>query len=111
MQDTRIHRHLAANSGQAGLFDGARAAVFHADLHPGNILLLASGELALLDFGSVGRLGKDTRTSLAGFLVAVKAEDNVAAAERLLEMLDPPPELDRSRPHRSWPSCCRAGRR
>ncbi|MDN5666907.1 MAG: AarF/UbiB family protein [Renibacterium salmoninarum] len=69
--------------------------VFHADLHPGNILLLASGELALLDFGSVGRLGKDTRTSLAGFLVAVKAEDNVAAAERLLEMLDPPPELDR----------------
>lgn len=71
--------------------------VFHADLHPGNILLLASGELALLDFGSVGRLGKDTRSSLAGFLVAVKAEDNVAAADRLLEMLDVPDGLDRRR--------------
>lgn len=69
--------------------------VFHADLHPGNILFLASGELALLDFGSVGRLGKDTRTSLAGFLVAVKAEDNVAAADRLLEMLDRPQDLNR----------------
>lgn len=69
--------------------------VFHADLHPGNVFLLASGELALLDFGSVGRLGRDTRTSLAGFLVAVKAEDNVAAADRLLEMLDLPQELDR----------------
>jgi aminoglycoside phosphotransferase (APT) family kinase protein len=28
--------------------------VFHADPHPGNVLLLADGRLALLDFGSVG---------------------------------------------------------
>jgi ubiquinone biosynthesis protein len=30
--------------------------VFHADPHPGNVLVLADGRLGLLDFGSVGRL-------------------------------------------------------
>ena len=30
--------------------------IFHADPHPGNVLLLANGQLALLDFGSVGRI-------------------------------------------------------
>jgi ubiquinone biosynthesis protein len=30
--------------------------VFHADPHPGNILLLDDGRLGLIDFGSVGRL-------------------------------------------------------
>ncbi|AJT42278.1 ABC1 kinase family protein [Psychromicrobium lacuslunae] len=81
--------------------------IFHADLHPGNIIFLPGtldsaardsdpeAQLALLDFGSVGRLGKDTRSSLAAFLVAVKAEDNMAAADRLLEMLDVPEKLDR----------------
>jgi ubiquinone biosynthesis protein len=28
--------------------------VFHADPHPGNVLLFTDGRLALLDFGSVG---------------------------------------------------------
>ena len=30
--------------------------VFHADPHPGNVMLLADGRLALIDFGAVGRL-------------------------------------------------------
>src|SRR5690606_24564981 len=34
------------------LLDG----VFHADPHPGNVLVTPDGRLALLDFGSVGRL-------------------------------------------------------
>jgi ubiquinone biosynthesis protein len=29
---------------------------FPADPHPGNVLVLGGGELALIDFGSVGRL-------------------------------------------------------
>ncbi|MBV1778591.1 AarF/ABC1/UbiB kinase family protein [Paeniglutamicibacter sp. ABSL32-1] len=92
------------------LFDGILqqvivSGVFHSDLHPGNILVLrgagtgagapAGPALALLDFGSVGRLGRDTRMSLAGFLVAVQADDNVAATDRLLEMVDRAPALDR----------------
>src|SRR4029077_16077874 len=30
--------------------------LFHGDLHPGNIMLLRGSEVALIDFGSVGRL-------------------------------------------------------
>ncbi|MFL4476436.1 ABC1 kinase family protein [Paeniglutamicibacter sp. MACA_103] len=94
------------------LFDGILSqvivsGVFHSDLHPGNILVLrpagpgdddgtaARPALALLDFGSVGRLGRDTRMSLAGFIVAVQADDNVAATDRLLEMVERTPSLDR----------------
>jgi predicted unusual protein kinase regulating ubiquinone biosynthesis (AarF/ABC1/UbiB family) len=45
--------------------------VFHADPHRGNVLLTPDGRLALLDFGLVGRLDDDTRTSLALLLLAV----------------------------------------
>jgi ubiquinone biosynthesis protein len=37
---------------------------FHADPHPGNVLLLAEGRLGLLDFGSVGRIDAGLRTAL-----------------------------------------------
>jgi ubiquinone biosynthesis protein len=40
--------------------------VFHADPHPGNVLVLADGRLGLLDFGSVGRLDGSVRSALAG---------------------------------------------
>jgi ubiquinone biosynthesis protein len=39
---------------------------FHADPHPGNVLLLADGRLGLLDFGSVGRIDAGLRTALQG---------------------------------------------
>lgn len=37
---------------------------FHADPHPGNILLLTDGRLGLLDFGSVGRIDAGLRSAL-----------------------------------------------
>jgi ubiquinone biosynthesis protein len=45
--------------------------VFHADPHRGNVFLTPDGRLALLDFGLIGRLDDDTRTSLALLLLAV----------------------------------------
>ncbi len=39
--------------------------IFHADPHPGNVLLLADGQHALLDFGSVGRADVAARCALA----------------------------------------------
>ena len=45
--------------------------VYHADPHRGNVLLAPDGRLALLDFGLIGRLDDDTRTSLALLLLAV----------------------------------------
>ena len=45
--------------------------VYHADPHRGNVFLTPDGRLALLDFGLIGRLDDDTRTSLALLLLAM----------------------------------------
>src|SRR5690606_11983160 len=37
------------------------AGVFHADPHPGNILVEPSGTIVLIDLGAVGRLGRRQR--------------------------------------------------
>jgi len=56
------------------------AGLYHADPHLGNVLLTPDGRLALLDFGLLGRLDDDTRTSLALLLlgIAQNRADHVA---------------------------------
>jgi ubiquinone biosynthesis protein len=44
---------------------------FHADPHPGNVLVLRDGQLALIDFGSVGRLDPLQQAALRRLLLAV----------------------------------------
>lgn len=79
------------------LFDG----VFHADPHPGNILLLADGRLGLLDFGSVGRLDGALRQAFQRFLLAVDHADPLAATDALLEIVYRPDALDEQRLERA----------
>lgn len=45
-----------------------RDGFFHADLHPGNLLIDSKGRLALLDFGIMGRLEKHDRLYVAQIL-------------------------------------------
>ncbi|SDS91295.1 ABC1 kinase family protein [Microlunatus soli] len=61
---------------------------FHADLHPGNIIVGDDGRLTLLDFGSVGRLDQPSRTALGLLLLAVERDDPIGAADALTELLD-----------------------
>ena len=49
--------------------------LFHADPHPGNILVDEEGNLALVDFGMVGRLDEDLKSHLVGTLMAVAGHD------------------------------------
>lgn len=74
--------------------------VFHADPHPGNIMLLTDGRLALLDFGSVGRLGPDLRAGLEATLMAVDNTDPQALGDALLTILRRPESLDEPALHR-----------
>jgi ubiquinone biosynthesis protein len=59
----------------------AAEGVYHADPHRGNVLVTADGRLALLDFGLLGRLDDDMRTSIAQLLLAIAQNrgDDVAA--------------------------------
>lgn len=69
--------------------------VFHADPHPGNVLLLEDGRLGLLDFGSVGRLDSGLRSALQRLLLAIDRGDAVAISDALLEAVGRPEQLDR----------------
>ncbi|GAA2590153.1 ABC1 kinase family protein [Microbacterium binotii] len=64
--------------------------VFHADLHPGNLMLADDGTVTLIDFGSVGVLEKSMRRLLLPLLVAIANEDDVAATDIVLMLVTPP---------------------
>lgn len=51
--------------------------LFHADAHPGNVLLIPEGRgtLALLDFGMVGTLSSSLRTKLSQLFLAIVSKD------------------------------------
>jgi predicted unusual protein kinase regulating ubiquinone biosynthesis (AarF/ABC1/UbiB family) len=57
--------------------------LYHADPHPGNVLVRADGAIALLDFGAVGRLEPSMRQGISSFLEAIIKGDE----EQLLRSL------------------------
>ena len=54
---------------------------FHADLHPGNILVRHDGQVALLDFGIMSRLPERDRFCVAEILGAFLLKDYMRVAE------------------------------
>ncbi|NJM29590.1 MAG: 2-polyprenylphenol 6-hydroxylase [Rhizobiales bacterium] len=53
---------------QSFLRHAIRDGFFHADMHPGNLFVDASGKLVMVDFGIMGRLGPKERMFLAEIL-------------------------------------------
>jgi ubiquinone biosynthesis protein len=68
--------------------------VFHADPHPGNVMLLTDDRLAMLDFGSVGRLDARQRLALQDLLLALGRADPAAFRDALLELVTRAEEID-----------------
>lgn len=73
---------------------------FHADPHPGNMLLqpdykAGHMQLVLLDFGMVGRIDPRSRSILIDFLLAIIQFDSRRATDRILEFGKAPPTIDR----------------
>jgi len=58
-----------------------RDGFFHADLHPGNMFVDASGAIVVVDFGIMGRLDRATRFFLADMLLGFLSGDYRRVAE------------------------------
>jgi predicted unusual protein kinase regulating ubiquinone biosynthesis (AarF/ABC1/UbiB family) len=72
------------------LFDGV---FFHADPHPGNIIIGPGPRIHLIDFGSCGSLPQRLREALLGFNLAVSRHDLEEATRCLRTMHEPLPPL------------------
>lgn len=87
----KIAEHLTRATFQQVLIDG----FFHADPHPGNILILPDEKIALLDFGMVGRLTEEMKQQFGTLLIALMQEDTGKMVDVMLEMGVAPEAIDK----------------
>lgn len=64
--------------------------LFHADPHPGNILVTPEGQIAFIDFGVLGHLGRDHQDRLLAILMALALRDPDTLARQLIYLGNPP---------------------
>ncbi len=69
--------------------------IFHCDPHPGNILVTNDGQLALMDFGMVGRLDAGQRDSMILLLLAFSERQGQRVADTYLDLLESQRGFDR----------------
>lgn len=67
---------------------------YHADPHPGNLVLMPDGAIGMLDFGMVGRLEDSLREHVEDLLVAISARDSRRLTNVVMRMCTLPVELD-----------------
>ena len=70
------------------------AGFYHADPHPGNLVLLPGNCIGLLDFGMVGRLEERLREDIEEMLLAITGHDVSLLTSVIVRLGETPPELD-----------------
>jgi ubiquinone biosynthesis protein len=73
----KISKNLALTFFTHAFSDG----FFHADLHPGNIMINKNGQIVLLDFGIMGRLEQETQIFVAEILYGFLKKDYARVAK------------------------------
>ncbi len=69
---------------------------YHADPHPGNMLLMDDNVIALLDFGMVGRIDEQLLEDMGEMLMALGSQDAEYLTTIITRVGAVPPELDRA---------------
>lgn len=87
----RIAEHAARFVLKEVLIDG----FFHADPHPGNLIIMPGGVIGVIDFGVVGRLNDRERVDLARLFMAVVQLDINGVIDQLYKMDIASPRTDR----------------
>ena len=68
--------------------------LYHADPHPGNILIQEDGTVGLLDFGMVGRIDDTLRQAIEEMLFAVYSQDSALLTSLIKRAGKIPPAID-----------------
>jgi ubiquinone biosynthesis protein len=71
-----------------------RDGYYHADPHPGNVLIDAEGTLWLLDFGAVGRIDAISREALQGIALGFTLGDGSLIARAVRHMVGDAEQID-----------------
>ena len=79
-------RELAEELFRAYLHQVILDGLFHADPHPGNVLLTDDKRIGLIDLGMVSRLSSDRQEEILQFLLAVADDRTEQAADLALRM-------------------------
>ena len=90
--DLNEFAHRGANMYLQMIF---RDAFYHADPHPGNLMLLPGGVVGVIDCGMVGRLDEELAEGIEGMLMAVVNHNSVDLGESLLRLGSAPPATPR----------------
>ncbi len=72
--------NIVANMARSFFLQVFRDGFFHADLHPGNLLVNEDGAIQAVDFGIMGRLDKQTRYYLAEMMIGFLTADYAKVA-------------------------------
>jgi predicted unusual protein kinase regulating ubiquinone biosynthesis (AarF/ABC1/UbiB family) len=89
----RFARHIIDNF----LGDAFQHGVFHADLHPANLLLLPDDVVGYVDFGITGVLSRYSRRHLVAMTLAYTRADVDAMAEAFFRLTTSEPDADPAR--------------
>lgn len=71
-----------------------RHGFYHADPHPGNLVLLADDRIGLLDFGMVGRIDEALREDIEDMLAAIVEQDAAQLGAVVMRVGSTPGGLD-----------------
>ena len=70
--------------------------LYHADLHPGNIILLKNSRMALIDIGSVGTIEADLQRRFFSTIISLATKDYYKVADLMISFCPIVPMIDLS---------------
>jgi ubiquinone biosynthesis protein len=76
-----------------------RDGFYHADPHPGNLMLLPDGVVGVLDCGMVQRLDDELREAIEDLLLAAVHRDPYTVTDAVWDLCTTPPTTERQRLH------------
>jgi ubiquinone biosynthesis protein len=87
--------HVAENAARMVIKEVLEDGFFHADVHPGNFVVMPGEVIGVMDFGRMGYLSERDRYDAIAFYVAVMSMDPDGIVDQLIRMGAAGSEVDR----------------